>query len=334
MKRLLLLMICAVPVLSLNYSEASGSAESASASAALQRSSVADGSKIAFSRLKDTPASNEFLETEIWVMNGDGSEPRRLTHNTTWDLSPVWSPNGKTVAFYALQFDALGQTPISAPHIYLINADGSDEHLLTEMWARFPSWSSNGRIAFDNGGPNSGDIFVINPDGSGLEQLTHDPSARNIRPDWSPNGQKIAFSRRHDGNEDVYVMNADGSDTTRLTSNPASDIAPAWSPDGKKILFQSSRDGNTEIYVMDADGTNQTRLTEYLGRDQDADWSPNGKQIAFEREIEPIGQQILQVYVMNADGTDQQALTALPSENAHPGWGRGAVGADGQQAQQ
>jgi Tol biopolymer transport system component len=283
------------------------------------------GSKIAFSRLKDDPKSNEFLETEIWVMDGDGSNPSRLTYNTTWDLSPVWSPNGHTIAFYAVQFDSLGQQPIGPPHVFLVSADGSDQHLLTETRARFPSWSSNGRIAFDNGGGGSSDIFVVGADGTGLQQLTNSPSARNIRPDWSPDGTKIAFSSRRDGNDEIYVMDADGSEVTRLTTNPASDSAPAWSPDGRKILFQSDRDGNVEIYVMDADGTDQTRLTDYPGRDQDADWSPNGRTIAFERDIEPIVEQILQVFVMNADGSEQRPLTALPSENGHPGWGRGPV---------
>jgi TolB protein len=241
------------------------------------------GSKIAFSRLKETPDSNEFLETEIWVMNGDGSEPRRLTHNTTWDLAPVWSPNGKTVAFYGVQFDPLGLVPIAPPHIYLVDADGGNERLLTEMRARFPSWSAEGKIAFDNGGGGNADIFAINADGSGLEELTHNPAWRNIRPDWSPNGKKIAFSSRCDGNDEIYVMNADGSDPTRLTNNSALDSAPAWSPNGKTILFQSDRDGNIEIYVMDADGTDQTRLTDYPGRDQDADWSPNGRETSPSR---------------------------------------------------
>jgi hypothetical protein len=76
--------------------------EPASASASASEGIGNVGSKIAFSRLKETPDSNEFLETEIWVMNGDGSEPRRLTHNTTWDLAPVWSRNGRTVAFYGV----------------------------------------------------------------------------------------------------------------------------------------------------------------------------------------------------------------------------------------
>jgi Tol biopolymer transport system component len=275
------------------------------------------GSKIAFTRVETAvPGFDDSPEAEIWTMNGDGSDPRRLTHNTTPDLGAVWSPNAKTVAFWSID-------DLAGPHIFLIDAGGGDQTPLTELRSRFPSWSVSGKIAFDNGGPTSGDIFVANPDGSGLEQLTHSPAARNIRPDWSPNGQKIAFTSRRDGNDEIYVMNADGSEPTRLTDNAFSDVAPAWSLDGRKIVFQSNRDGNTEIYLMNADGTDQTRLTNYHGRDQDADWSPDGRTIVFEQDIEPISDGILQVFVMNADGSDPTPLTGLPSENSHPGCGRG-----------
>jgi Tol biopolymer transport system component len=316
---IVLAVIGALSAMSLSLLTAHGGAQEVSPASA----PGAPGSKIAFSRLKETPESNERLETEIWVMNGDGGEPRRLTHNTTWDLSPVWSPNGKTVAFYGQQYDALGQQPISPPHVFLVDADGSDQRLLTDMRARFPSWSESGKIAFDNGGGATSDIFVANADGSGLEQLTHNSAGRNIRPDWSPNGQKIAFASRRDGNDEIYVMNVDGSDPTRLTFDPAPDNGPAWSPSGQKIVFQSDRNGNTEVYSMNADGSHQTRLTTYPGRDQDPDWSADGKTIAFERDIEPIEEGILQVFVINADGTEATPLTGLPSENGHPGWGRG-----------
>jgi Tol biopolymer transport system component len=325
MKGLLaLVVIGALSAAGFTYSTDPGSAREGSPALSSGSAPGGLGSKIAYSRLKETPESNEFLETEIWVMNGDGSEPARLTHNTTWDLSPVWSPNGKTTAFYGVQYDALGQQPIAPPHVYLANADGGDQHLLTEMRARFPSWSANGKIAFDTGGRGTSDIFVVNADGSGLEQLTNAPAARNIRPDWSPNGQRIAFTSRRDGNDEIYVMNADGSEPTRITNNSFSDNAPAWSPNGQQIVFQRTLDdGNTELYSMNADGSDQTRLTNYRGRDQDPDWSANGKTIAFERDIEPIEEGILQVFVMNADGTDPTPLTGLPSENGHPGWGRG-----------
>jgi Tol biopolymer transport system component len=311
----------ALSLLAFTFATASGHAQDTtdvfpgSAPAAL-------GSKIAFTRTEvAVPGGEDSDEAEIWVMNGDGTELRRLTHNSTFDLGAVWSPDGQTVAFYSAN-------PVAGPHIFLIPAEGGEQTPLTEMRSRWPSWCANGKIAFDNGGPTSGDIFVINPDGSGLEQLTDSPSARNIRPDWSPDCQKIAFVSRKDGDDEIYIMNADGSEPTRLTNNTFSDIAPAWSPDGRKIVFQSNRDGNVEIYTMNADGTDQTRVTNYPGRDQDPDWSPNGRMIAFERDVEPIANLTLQVFVMNADGTHPMQLTGLelpgdPSENSHPGWGRG-----------
>jgi Tol biopolymer transport system component len=312
-----LFALVALPLVGVSYTTSPGHAQEPSASAP-ESAPPGLGSKIAFTRISQN-ASCGFEDTpegEIWVMNGDGTEQSRLTHNSTFDLGAVWSPDGQTVAFYSTD-------EVAGPHLFLIPADGGDQMLLTPMRGRFPSWSARGKIAFDNGGPTSGDIFVVNSDGTGLEQLTNSPAARNIRPDWSPNGQKIAFTSRRDGNDEIYVMNADGTDQTRLTSNPAADIAPAWSPSGKEILFQSSRDGNVEIYVMNADGTEQRRLTTYAGRDQDPDWSPSGRSIAFERDIEPISCGLLQVFVMNADGTDPTPLTGLPSENGHPGWGRG-----------
>lgn len=261
---------------------------------------------------------------EIWAVDDDGSHAERITDNDTFDLGAVWSPNGKTIAFYSEGADGV-------PRIFLVDAD-DDQHeqrLLTSTRSRWPSWSRGGRIAFDNGGPSSGDILVVNSDGTDEHRLTHgdeqEPKERNIRPAWSPNGEKIAFTSRRDGNDEIYVMNADGSDPVNLTRSAGADNAAAWSPNGQQIVFQSNRDGNTEIYSMNADGTCQTRLTDYPGRDQDADWSPDGRTIAFERDAEPITDLTLQVFLMDADGSHERQLTTLDpdGENSHPGWEHG-----------
>src|SRR5262249_47072459 len=331
-------LLLAPAVLVLVFASAGAGAHAARTAAASRAASApgASASKPALPRRCETAGcrpSVEHQQAEIWVMNGDGSAPRRLTHNTTWDLSPAWSPNGETIAFYEAEFDPITDQPLGPPHIHLIDANGGDETLLTSHPARFPSFSPDGqRIAFDDAtGPNSGaDIFVINEDGTGLQPLTHDPAARNIRPDWSPDGEKIAFASRRDGHGEIYVMNTDGSDQTRLTKTDPSvtNNAPAWSPDGQKIVFQSNRDKNevgtpnTEIYVMNADGSDQTRLTTHDGRDEDPDWSPNGKTIAYNRDIGRIQDMSLEVCAMNADGTEPTALTDLPTENAHPGYRR------------
>jgi Tol biopolymer transport system component len=286
------------------------------------------GSRIAFTRLFETPAGNFRFDAEIWIMNGDGSDATRLTHNTTDDLGAEWSPDAKTIAFHGAQWNPDGLTLASPAQIFLVDVEsGVQTPILTDqgqpVLGRFPSWSPNGqKIAFDTREQN---IFVINPDGSDLEQLTYpDPNFRgSIRPDWSPDGRKIAFVRVVSaGNTQIWVMNADGSDPVLLMDRAH---GPDWSPDGRRIVFWSNRDGNNEIYVMNADGTDPRRLTDYSGPDQDPEWSPDGRMIAFQREVQrdtpPL--RVNQLFVVNADGGEPRALTDLPSANGHPAWSRG-----------
>jgi Tol biopolymer transport system component len=339
---------------------------SVAVASAAEQAARADGqgSKIAFSRfclIIDCPLTVEHQQTEIWVMNGDGSNPARLTNNTTWDLGAVWSPNGRTVAFFGVQFvpnpsDPTKDVPVSQ-HVYLINADGTDQRLLMpqpdQPPSRWPSFSPDGqKIAFDTGNPQTGDIWVVDSDGTDPTNLTNNASLRNIRPDWSPDGTKIAFSRcdlfcpaspqNRATSGEIYVMNADGSDSsdpTCLTCPTDSengtlntDNAPAWSPNGQKIAFQknvvqSNGIGHDEIYVMNADGSDETPLTSYSadnpGDNDDPSWSPNGQQITFERDIPPLASP--EVFTMNADGSHLAQLTGPPYANGHPGWGRGAA---------
>jgi len=274
------------------------------------------GAKIVFTKLSESQDQDEYVVAEIYIMNADGSDPRRITTNTHFDIGANVSPDGKTVAFHQGYGD-------HCCTIKLVAADGSTERELTN--GQWPGWSPDGkRIGFNGPGVGGvGDIWVINVDGTGLTNVTQSPSAET-RPDWSPSGTQIAFQSNRSGNPEIWIMDADGSNAVQLTSHPAQDQAPDWSPDGRKIVFQSNRDDTRfDVYVMNADGMDVTRLTFGGGRDLDPDWSPDGRQIAFDSDRDFVARQIRQVFVMNADGTNQRPLTALPSENGHAGWGPG-----------
>ncbi len=119
--------------------------------------------------------------------------------------------------------------------------------------------SEDGKIAFTSDRDGDEEIFVMNADGTGVQQLT-DNDDSDWFPVWSPNGKKIAFHSDRDGDFEVFVMNADGTGVTQLTDHDDSDWIPVWSPDGKKIVFTSDRYGDREIFVMNADGSNVVSL--------------------------------------------------------------------------
>jgi TolB protein len=218
----------------------------------------ADGGKIAFLRANPRRPWNY----DLYLVNADGSGLRRLTHNEKYS-SPtsyarstqlVWSPDARTIYF--------GR--------YRVSTDGSGTRWLPYIPLR-AVWSPDGRqIAFARMirrtgpgpccSPSHSDISVMNADGSGTRELTHN-ARQNDEPAWSPDGRSIAFVSRRDGNAEVYVMNADGSGQRNLTRHPAKVLHPSWSPDGRKVTFVSDRDGLLEAYVMNADGSGQRSVS-------------------------------------------------------------------------
>ena len=194
-----------------------------------------------------------------------------------------------------------------------------------------PAFGSKIAFTSDRDEPNvSAEIYVVNADGSGEQQLTDVDGYNSNAPAWSPNGRKIAFHSNRGGGvgeSDIYVMNADGGNVTRLTNLTALGLGGAhfanWSPDGEKVVFNSffngGVDGPREIYVVNADGTGLINLTNHASDDTRPDWSPDGTLIAFQsnRHGNP------EIYVMHADGSDgtnPRRLTVSPGPDAAPDW--------------
>jgi len=238
-------------------------------------------------------------QSEIWVMNTDGSGQTRLT-DTSRNWNPQWSPDGTSILFI--------RHPFRSPEIWVMDADGTGQTQLTNIGGggegSRPQYSPDGRrILFVRNLSGNRDIYVMNGDGTGQTRLTSEPGYDGLAK-WSPDGEHITFVSHRDGNREIYVMNADGSGQTRLTDNSAYDDVPRWSPDGERITFQSERDGNSEIYVMSADGSGQTNLTTNPAHDVGPRWSPDSRNIAFASErAGSIG-----VYVMGVDGSDVRYL--------------------------
>ena len=173
--------------------------------------------------------------------------------------------------------------------------------------------SDSGRIAFTSSRDGNNEVYVMNADGTGQANLTHNPAGDSY-PAWSPNASRIAFTTERDGNAEVYVMDADGTGQANLTNDASAwDLYPAWSPDGSKIAFTRFDTTGDDVWVMNADGTGQVNLTNSpASEDYRPAWSPDGTKIAFTTYRDGS----YEVYVMNADGTGQANLT----NNSDPDW--------------
>ncbi len=255
--------------------------------------------------------SNRDGDFDIYAMNADGTDVTNLTNTTDQEIDPIWSPNGRQVAFAK----CAGGCEVFFTEVWVINADGSGLKQLTHGGGFLGAWSPDGkRIAFVRDGVG---ILVMNADGTGVT-----PTNQNGRPTaWSPNGMQILFQSDRDGDNEIYVMNVDGTRVTQLTDDPASDEGDfaGWSPDGKRIVFSSRRDGgDLDIFVMNADGTRVRQLTQNdFIEDDDPVWSPDGKHIAFHSTRD--GDE--EIFVMNADGTGVTQLTFNDGFNeAVPAW--------------
>jgi TolB protein len=298
---------------------------------------------IAFTSTRDNLLITPLINAgEIYLMNPDGTNPRRLTENTDGDGFAKLSPDGKRIVFDSNRARAAGE-PVNTSDLVLMKADGKDQTLLTR--GSSATWKPDGKyIAFhasasgiglpirpDAGAPTTdSQIFVMNVDDGGPTNITNSGKI-DQDPDWSPDGQKIVFTS-HDykpndtdkgaASAEMYLINADGTgDAQQLTFNGEEPRAPAWSPDGTRISYACRRGGSDyEICVLNlADGTD-TQLTFNTVLDATHSWSPDGQKIVFHRNVVGKG---LQLFVMNADGTDQTPLPVPfpPGINLFPAWG-------------
>ena len=275
---------------------------------------------IAFVSTRDNPTGNPFLTAEIYLMDPDGTNPRRLTENFDGDAGGALSPDGKKIVFESNRLRSPGE-PLNTSDLFLMNVKGEDQMLLTrggsatwspdsEFIAYHRSKSGTGLpIRPDPGAPApDSDIFVarvralIDNEADNealLVNITNTEGEIEEDADWSPDGQKIVYTRHPDSDlppgpgfhyttKEIWVMNADGAGQTQLTFNsdfPA-DLrgekrGPAWSPDGTRIAYMC-RIGDPP--------------------------TPTGVVPTFE------------ICVMNADGSEQTRLTFNAVPDTSPRW--------------
>ncbi len=191
----------------------------------------------------------------------------------------------------------------------------------TAAQATFPG--ANGRIVFDDF--VTGQTYAVNPDGTGLVQLTHVARGQFAGdPSWSPDATHIAYESTHGGVIRLWIMDADGRHQHMVADDlpNAADVGPAYTPDGTRLVYYRCLGRACAIYSIGVDGTHRRALTPFVRPpfevfDVYPSVAPDGT-IAFSRFNQNVEGIISQVYVMDADGSNPH-----PSRPRYEAWSAG-----------
>ena len=163
---------------------------------------------------------------DIYAVNADGTDLKRITNYNVYTAESVLSPDGKKVVFTSMKDGDLD--------IYTMNVDGTDVKRLTST----PGY---------DGGP------WWSPDGTKIVYRAHHPADETQLADYR---KLLAQNLVRPSRVELFVMNADGSDNRQVTALGGANFGPSWTPDGKKIIFSSNfvapRSGNFDLYLVDA----------------------------------------------------------------------------------
>ena len=244
---------------------------------------------------------------EIYLMNPDGTDQVRLTHNKAFDVSPMWSPTGEQILF-ASDRDGVRD-------LYLMDADGKNVKRVFGKLRdrRYPTWAPDGKqIAYTRREQGKRFIYIAPIEGKKEERM-----AIGAFPTWSPDGTEIAFITGAVERKQISLLNVSTHKQKALFPKPAKPswmTSPVWSPSGEKLAFAwlhkvpLGQFAHTQtIYIINRDGTGlQHVLDEGTGRESSPVWSPQGDAIVYTQYIQ--GEQ-MQIFKVGLDGREPVQLT-------------------------
>lgn len=248
---------------------------------------------------------------EVYIADYDGANPRRITVNRALNITPVWSPDARSIAYTSYR---KGFPDILVAHIY----QGTSANPTGGRGNNYlPTYSPDGaRIAFMSSRDGNPEIYVMRADGSDVRRLTNHP-ANDVTPTWSPKGTEIAFTSDRAGTPQIYVVSAEGTGTPRrITTAESYADRPTWSPPPFNEIAYAARTGSGfDIKLYDL-ATGQVRqLTFGEGTNESPAFAPNGRHIAFTSTR--AGR--VQVFTMARDGKDLRQITR-EGNNYTPHW--------------
>jgi TolB protein len=212
---------------------------------------------------------------EIYVMDYDGANRRRVTKDNAIAIYPDWFPDRRSLVYTRIRGDRQRVCRVDL-------ADGSVE-IVTSFPGLNAFASASGRgdellaTLSHDGNP---EIYRLRASGSDPRRLTYDRSTESS-PCWSPDGRRLAFVSDRGGTPQIYTMSATGGRAERLTYTGNYNTSPDWSPKGDLLVYTSRIDGLYQICTVDVETKEITRLTSGAGNKEDPSWAPDGRHVVY-----------------------------------------------------
>lgn len=226
---------------------------------------------------------------EVYTMNWDGSDIKRVSFHKASSLSPSWSPGGNQIVYSSITVQP--RTGVRSANLYVYDLRTKRRSMLSSRpginsgGSFFPDGKSIAMTLTQGGVP---DIFRLALNGSINDRLTRGPGrSMNVEASISPNGRQMAFSSDRSGKPMLYVMGIKNKRPKRLTFAGRYNSAPSWSPDGKRMVFAGWAEGHFDVFIINADGTGLKRITQkkrsngLWSNNESPSFSPDGRFISF-----------------------------------------------------
>jgi len=248
---------------------------------------------------------------EVYTVDYDGYNLKRITDDKSINLFPKFSPDGKQIIFTTYKY--------GNPDLYIMNPDGrKKKSLSTYQGLNTPAnWSPNGKeIVLTLSKGSLPDIYRLNLEGEIIKRVTFGKCI-NTSPNFSPNEREIIFVSNRSGSPQLHVSDINGTNVRRITTEGYSD-SPDWSPRGDKIVFSMRIPGRDEfdIFIYDITAGKYYPLTYSSGSNENPCFSPDGRFIVFSSTRN----KHRELFMMFVDGTGQRRVCDIKGNSFMPHW--------------